>query len=63
MNIGSWGTEVAMTPSTVAVRQNLDLIVTTARPVPGLNANDNYPVGRHPGRTGPGLAVRPRGDR
>jgi hypothetical protein len=42
VNIGSWGTEVAMTPSTAAVRQNLDLIVDNGAPVPGLNANDNY---------------------
>ena len=27
INIGAWGTDVTMTPSTVAVRQNLDLIV------------------------------------
>jgi len=42
MNIGSWGTEVAMTPTTTAVRQNLDLIVDNGVPVAGLNANDNY---------------------
>ncbi len=39
--IGSWGTEVGMSPSVVAVRQNLDLIVDNGSPVPGLNANDN----------------------
>ena len=39
--IGSWGSEVAMKPSTVAVRQNLDLIVDNGVPVAGLNANDN----------------------
>ena len=42
INIGAWGTDVAMTPSTVAVRQNLDLIVDNGAPVPGLNQNDNY---------------------
>jgi hypothetical protein len=42
MNIGSWGTEVAMTPATTAVRQNLDLIVDNGVPVSGLNANDNF---------------------
>jgi len=42
VNIGAWGTDVAMTPSTVAVRQNLDLIVDNSAPVAGLNANDNY---------------------
>ena len=41
VNIGSWGTDVGMTPTTVAVRQNLDLIVDNGAPVPGLNANDN----------------------
>jgi hypothetical protein len=41
VTIGSWGTEVAMTPATVSVRQNLDLIVDNGQPVPGLNANDN----------------------
>ena len=41
VNIGAWGTDVAMTPTTVAVRQNLDLIVDNGAPVPGLNANDN----------------------
>lgn len=41
VDIGSWGTEVTMTPSTVGVRQNLDLIVDNGQPVAGLNANDN----------------------
>ncbi len=40
-NIGAWGTEVGMSPSVVAVRQNLDLIVDNGQPVAGLNANDN----------------------
>ncbi len=40
--VGAWGTEVSMSPSVVAVRQNLDLIVDHGQPVPGLNANDNY---------------------
>jgi hypothetical protein len=44
-DIGAWGTEVSMTPSTVAVRQNLDLIVDNSQPVPGLNANDNHQWG------------------
>ena len=42
INIGAWGTDVTMTPSTVAVRQNLDLIVDNGAPVAGLNQNDNY---------------------
>jgi hypothetical protein len=40
--VGAWGTDVAMSPSVVAVRQNLDLIVDHGQTVPGLNANDNY---------------------
>ena len=40
-DIGAWGTDVSMTPSVVAVRQNLDLIVDNGQPVPGLDANDN----------------------
>ena len=38
--VGSWGTDVAMSPDVVAVRQNLNLLVNNAAPVPGLNAND-----------------------
>ena len=34
-----------MTPTTVAVRQNLDLIVDNGQPVAGLNANDNIKWG------------------
>ena len=34
-NIGAWGTDVSMSPSVVAVRQNLDLIVDDGQPVPG----------------------------
>jgi len=41
IDVGTWGTDVTMTPSTVAVRQNLDLIVDHGAPVPGLNQNDN----------------------
>ena len=39
-SVGSWGTDVTMTPEVVAVRQNLDLLVDHGRPVPGLNATD-----------------------
>jgi len=39
--IGAWGTDVAMSPTVVAVRQNLDLIVANGQPVPGLDASDN----------------------
>ncbi len=38
--VGSWGTDVAMTPDVVAVRQNLDLLVDHGQPVPGLSATD-----------------------
>jgi len=38
--VGSWGTDVTMTPEVVAVRQNLDLLVENGQPVPGLNAAD-----------------------
>jgi len=38
--IGSWGSELRMTPAVEAVRQNLSLLVDNGRPVPGLNAND-----------------------
>ena len=44
-SIGAWGTDVGMSPSVVAVRQNLDLIVDNGRPVPGLDANDNIKWG------------------
>ncbi len=39
-NIGTWGTEVTMTPDVVSVRQNLQLVVDNGQPVPGLNASD-----------------------
>jgi uncharacterized protein YigE (DUF2233 family) len=39
--VGAWGTDVKMTPDVVAVRQNLDLLVSGGKPVPGLLANDN----------------------
>jgi len=38
--IGAWGSDVHMTRSVVAVRQNLALLVDNGRPVAGLNAND-----------------------
>ncbi len=40
INIGSWGSQVSMTPNVVSVRQNLQLLVNNGAPVPGLNAND-----------------------
>ncbi len=38
--VGSWGTEIPMTPEVVSVRQNLDLLVDNGRPVAGLNSAD-----------------------
>ncbi len=45
VNIGSWGSEVTMTPATAAVRQNLDLLVDNGQLVAGLNASDNIKWG------------------
>jgi hypothetical protein len=42
MTVGAWGTQLTMTNQVVAVRQNLDLLVNDAKPVPGLNSNDAY---------------------
>ena len=39
--IGQWGRDVSMTPDTVAVRQNLKLIVDGGEPVDGLDNNSN----------------------
>ncbi|WP_436531581.1 phosphodiester glycosidase family protein [Actinoplanes sp. HUAS TT8] len=41
MTIGSWGTDVAMGPDVVAVRQNLHLVVDHGRPVDGIATNAN----------------------
>ncbi len=43
--VGQWGRDVSMTPSVVAVRQNLDLVVDGGQPVPGLSAADNIKWG------------------
>src|ERR1017187_3154610 len=40
MTVGKWGSDVTMSAQVASVRQNLDLIVDNAKPVPGLtNAN------------------------
>jgi hypothetical protein len=40
MTVGKWGSDVMMSAQVASVRQNLDLIVDNAKPVPGLtNAN------------------------
>ncbi len=41
VDIGAWGSDVTMTPTTVAVRQNLDLIVDDGAPAPGLDVSDS----------------------
>jgi hypothetical protein len=38
--VAKWGRDATLGPNVVAVRQNLDLLVDNAKPVPGLNAND-----------------------
>ena len=47
--IGAWGQDVSMRPDVAAVRQNLHLIVTSARPVPGLASNNQglYGTGKN----------------
>ncbi len=49
VDIGTWGTDVSMTPTTATVRQNLHLIVADGRPVPGLqhNADGRWGSPRH----------------
>jgi hypothetical protein len=39
--VGQWGRDVSLTPDTRFVRQNLDLVVDDAAPVPGLDTNAN----------------------
>jgi hypothetical protein len=39
VDVGAWGRDVGPGPGTVAVRQNLDLIVDHGAPVPGLDEN------------------------
>lgn len=41
VNIGSWGSQVNMSPGVAAVRQNLALVVNNGAPVPGLR-HQNY---------------------
>jgi hypothetical protein len=41
VTVGSWGSEVTMSPDVAAVRQNLRLVVDDGHVVPGLPANDN----------------------
>jgi len=39
-NVVAWGSSMKVTSNIVSVRQNLDLLVNDAKPVPGLQAND-----------------------
>jgi hypothetical protein len=39
-NVVAWGNSVTLNHSIVSVRQNLDLLVSNGRPVPGLEVND-----------------------
>ncbi|HEY5265729.1 MAG TPA: phosphodiester glycosidase family protein [Acidimicrobiales bacterium] len=39
-NIVAWGSSTKVTSNIASVRQNLDLLVNNAKPVPGLQAND-----------------------
>ncbi|MHB8378839.1 MAG: phosphodiester glycosidase family protein [Acidimicrobiales bacterium] len=39
-NVVAWGPSMKINANVVSVRQNLDLLVNNARPVPGLQAND-----------------------
>lgn len=43
--VGQWGRDVTMTPSVVAVRQNLTLLVDHGRPVAGLRPSDVWTWG------------------
>lgn len=47
--VGAWGQDVSMRPEVAAVRQNLHLIVTSGRPVPGLASNNQglYGTGKN----------------
>lgn len=47
--VGAWGQDVSMRPDVAAVRQNLHLIVTSGRPVPGLASNNQglYGTGKN----------------
>ena len=57
--IGAWGTDVKMTPDVVAVRQNLDLLVSGGKPVPGLTPTTR-PSGATPSATRLRVALRRR---
>ncbi len=58
--IGAWGTDVSMSPSVVAVRQNLDLIVDRRPSGAGTRRQRQHPVGGHARGPRPGVAVGPR---
>jgi hypothetical protein len=41
VTVGQWGRDVSLTSDVVSVRQNLDLVVDGAAPLPGLDTNAN----------------------
>jgi hypothetical protein len=49
--VGSWGSEVSMSPDVMSVRQNLSLIVDQGKPVKSLTANDSSTWGATYGNT------------
>ena len=52
--VGMWGRDVTLTPNVASVRQNLDLLVTGGKPVPGLDRTTNTAWGA---TLGGGVAV------
>ena len=59
--MGDWGSDVKMTPTVVAVRQNLSLLVNHGQPVPGLNANDTSQWGNTLGNASFGYVTGTQG--
>lgn len=61
LTVGAWGRDVTMTPTVVAVRQNLVLLVDHGRPVGGLQPNDTsvwgYTIGNRVYVSRSGLGV------
>lgn len=66
VTVGQWGRDVSMSPSVVAVRQNLTLLVDQGAPVAGLSAQDaalwGYALGNRPDVWRSGVGVTRGGD-
>ena len=60
IDIGTWGSEVTMTPQVSAVLQNLVPIVDHGQTAPDATYNDTQHLGRHPGRQHRGGPLRHR---